>query len=414
MGDWLKYFWGSFFNNKIARTAKKHSVSNSIFGWVLALLLVFLALWGGRFLSFRVAYSQAEQFRQFTANAFADDEFVFSIRDGVATGDVRINTFDNDFQQKYVVNGYQLIVDFRDTADVYDDFRVVARSEAGAVATYEDYLDLPSALREKYTLSVQYSGNEIDVTLAENQAIYKAFLETLSDKSNIRYDADVADAYRGLDPDSETYGAELYKLYVVNYYSECNVSEQDSNVPTIRGYYDNLISNCDKYMGLYRNSCQMAFVGKTEYSFAGYYSKLSGTINATHENAPEVAEDFVQKCNDSSVGLYALLYGINLATTFPWSLLLWLVLALALFIVCRIRKSAIGYFFLVSLQLIGSFIAISGAITAIATLIASLFLSQDATYAVAIIGFLVVFAVRSILFIIIEATRKLKNIESGE
>ncbi len=414
MSAWLKYFFGSFFSNKIARTAKEHTATNSILGWFLALIFVFLALWGGHFLSFRVAFSQAEQFHEFIENAFADEEFTFSIQDGVATGEMCINTFANDYQQNYVVNDYQLIVDFRDTLNIFIDFNVVAKSEAGAVASYEDYLDLPTALREKYTLSVQYTGNEIDISLAENQAKYKEFLETLSDTSNIRYDKDVADAYHSLDSSSETYGAELYKLYIVNYYSECDISEQDSNVPTIKGYYDSLISDCNKYMALYRNSCQMAFVGKTSRSFAGYYSNINGMVDATQNDASQISKSFVQKCESSGVGLYAVLYGMNLARTFPWSLLLWLALTLALFIVCRVRKSAIGYFFLVSLQLIGSFIVMSGLFTAIATLIAGLFLSQDGAYAFGIICFLVIFAIRSILFIIIEATRKLKDIEGDE
>lgn len=414
MSDWLKYFFGAFFQNKIARNAEKHNVGNSILGWFLALIFIFLALWGGHFLSFHISFSQAEQFHEFITSVFADEEFSFSVQDGIATGEIRINTFVNDYQQKYIVNGYQLIVDFRDTLNVYDDFSVVAESEAGAAASYEDYLDLPSALREKYTLSVRYTNNEIDVTLVENQAKYKEFLEILSDASNIRYDADVAKAYHDLDPNSDTYGAELYKLYVVNYYSECDISEQDSSVPTIKGYYDSLIANSDKYMALYRNSCQMSFVGKNVYSFAGYYSNLNGTIDATQLDASLIAKDFVEKCNSSGVGLYAVLYVMNLANTFPWSLILWLALTLALFIVCRVRKSAIGYFFLVSLQLIGSFIAISGVLTAIATLVLSLFLSQDATFAFSIICFLLVFAVRSILFIIIEATRKLKYRDGGE
>lgn len=409
MSNWHKYFWGSFFDNRIARTAENHSASNSILGWFLALLFLFLALCGGHFVSFNANFKQAEQFREFLANAFADDEFVFSIQDGVATGDMQINTFANDDHQKYVVNGYQLIVDFRDTWNVYVDFSVVAKSQSGAIASYEDYLDLPTALREQYSLVVQYTNDEIDVFDAENQAKYKSFLDELSDASNIRYDMEVANAYRNLDANAQTYGAELYKLYVVNSYSECDIAEQDSDVPTINGYYDGLLANSDKYMVLYRNSCLMSFVGKTTYSLAGFYSELSGTIDPTQADALQVATDFVEKCSQSSSGLYAVLYGMNLVNTFPWSLVLWLVLALALFVVCRIRKSAIGYFFLVSLQLVGSFIAVSGAFAAIATLIASSFLSQDATYAFAIIGFLAVFVMRSILFIVIEATRKLKD-----
>lgn len=409
MRNWHEYFWGSFFNNRIARTAENHSASNSILGWFLALLFLFLALWSGHFVSFNVGFRQAEQFQEFLANAFADDEFVFSIQDGVASGDMRINTFANNYHQKYIVNDYQLIVDFRDIRNVYVDFSVVARSKTGAIASYEDYLALPTALREQYTLVVQYTNNEIDVSDVENQANYKSFLDELSDAGNIRYDAEVANAYRNLDVNAQAYGAELYKLYVVNYYSECNIAEQDSVVPTINGYYDGLIANNDKYLVLYRNSCIMAFVGKTTHSLAGYYSELSGTINATQADALQIATDFVEKCSQSSSGLYAVLYGMNLVSTFPWSLVLWLVLALALFIVCRIRKSAIGYFFLVSLQLIGSFIAVSGVFAAVATLIASLFLSQNATYAFAIIGFLAVFATRSIVFIIVEATRKLKD-----
>lgn len=409
MSNWLKYFWGSFFQNKIARTAENHSATNSILGWFLALLFLFLALWGGHFLSFKVNFAQAEQFHEFLANAFVDDEFVFSIQDGVATGDVQINTFANDYHQKYVVNDYQLIVDFRDTFNVYVDFRVVAKSTSGAIASYEDYIDLPTALREQYTLRVQYTNNEIDVSDAENQAKYKSFLDELSDASNIRYDAEIASAYRNLDANSQTYGAELYKLYIANYYSECDISEQDSTVPTLNGYYDSLIADNDKYMVLYRNSCLIAFAGKNAYSFAGYYSDLSGTIDATQTDALQVAKDFVQKCSNSSSGLYAVLYGMNLVNTFPLSLILWLVLTVALFVVCRVRKSAIGYFFLVSLQLIGSFIAVSGALAAVATLLASTFLSQDATYAFAIMVFLAIFAIRSILFVVIEATRKLKD-----
>ena len=126
--DWLKYFFGSFFLHKYASESEERGFGGPLLGLLLAMAMIFAGLFGGSVAAFPSYYENSEEYTQFLYNAFAqsgEDRLNIKIENGVA----RAGKFDGEYgaglvantftseadRDKYSVNGYQLVIDTRDS-----------------------------------------------------------------------------------------------------------------------------------------------------------------------------------------------------------------------------------------------------------------------------------------------------------
>ena len=166
MLNWLKRFTLSLFSDSQAKESVRYGFGGILLSSVLALIFLFLGVFAGKTVPFGAYYGGADDFRGFIYNALIGSDTAepisVTVKDGkaeVTSGGkaVLINTFtEEDDRQKYSVNGYQLIVDSREVADIYDDFEAYCiDKDGGEEITYEEYLKLDAQNKKQYRFAVR-------------------------------------------------------------------------------------------------------------------------------------------------------------------------------------------------------------------------------------------------------------------
>lgn len=177
-------------------------------------------------------------------------------------------------------------------------------------------------------------------------------------------------------------------------------------------HYDTLLEDdtIGNYIALFADHVRISFA-EGKVSFVGYYHELDYAALVEMSDANAIATHFVRACYRPAGRLYPTMYFINLVQYLPILLALWIILGLALFAVCRIRKSVTGYFIFGSMQVVGMPILVSGLLASVFALCFSLFFAQAQAYMLTVLLFASLFVVRSIVLIVAESARKLKEIE---
>lgn len=389
MKSWLKYFFGGFWSNRRSRECQWRSLGNTALGALLSFLFLVCSLTWGYQASFRPTYQRAEEFRQFLYSTM--DTIDFTVTDGVATGESRINTY------KAEQGGYQLIVDLRDTRSIYDEFTLSCTAENGQTISYESYLAQPAHVQKAYTkFTVTYSGEELNLT--EKCPEYLAYLQTLSDPQSLLYNEETAENFQKLEAEKpEDYYEQVYLLYVSSYYPKLEMAEFNSKAPTIHGYYLNLLSQDTegKFLCLLKDTCYVGFQsGGMQVIYTGNYSKIQSI-----EACAAGADTLIYKSFESNGQTDYLMYAVNVFGGFFLIVVLWLLMMIVVRIVCRIKRYEAAATFGSAAQLVGSFLLWSGGIAALCGFILSFLLDQALVFYGAIGIMALVLVVRTVAFV---------------
>lgn len=388
MKSWLKYFFGGFWSNRRSQECQWRSLGNTALGALLSFLLLVCGLTWGYQTSFRPTYQRAEEFRQFLYSTM--DSIDFTVTDGVATGESRVNTY------KAGQEGYQLIVDLRDTRSIYDEFTLSCSTEDGQTISYESYLAQPAHVQKAYTrFTVTYSGNELNLT--EKCPEYLAYLQTISDPQSLLYNEETAENLHKLEAEKpEDYYEQVYLLYVGAYYPKLEMAEFNTKAPTIHGYYLDLLSRDTegKFLCLLKDNCYVGFQsGGMQVIYTGNYSKIQSM-----EDGAAGADTLIYKSFQSGSQTDYLMYAVNIFGGFFLIVVLWLLMMIVVRIVCRIKRYEVAATFGSAAQLVGSFLLWSGGISALCGFILSFLLDQALVYYGTIGIMALVLVIRTIVF----------------
>lgn len=388
MKSWLKYFFGGFWSSRLSQQCQWRSLGNTALGALLSFLLLICGLTWGYQASFGPTYQRAEEFRQFLYSTM--DTIDFTVTDGVATGESRINTYG----EKQEV--YRLIVDLRDTRSIYDAFALSCTAENGQTISYESYLVQPAHVQKAYTkFTVTYSGEELNLT--EKCPEYLAYLQTLSDPQSLLYNEETAENLQKLEAEKpEDYYEQVYLLYVSSYYPKLEMAEFNSKAPTIHGYYLDLLSRDTegKFLCLLKDNCYVGFQsGGMQVIYTGNYSQIQSM-----EAGAAGADTLIYKSFESNGQTDYLMYAVNIFGGFFLIVVLWLLMMIVVRIVCRIKRYEVATTFGSAAQLVGSFLLWSGGIAALCGFILSFMLDQALVFYGAIGIMALVLVIRTIVF----------------
>ena len=426
MVKWLKFFFGSFFDDRQAKLAPTRRYLNCLLAFLLGFALMYFGLTIGYLQTFGHHYSNSSAIKNVVANLFDTDVdgAPISIKiDGIkASADAVVNTYDDPAAaEKFVVGGYNVILDTRPLKTTYDDFNAYC-AKGDERISYEKYrTELTESERSEYKFTVEYSGKKLEFT-PEKLDGYAAYLDLTGDETSAEYNADVFKAYGELKDRRDELGAgeyenALYELYVKAYYPDISKTERYGNAPTLRTYYVSNILATDKaghYFAVFDDSIYGRFVtdGGIDVPFNGCYRGLDGfTVSSGN------ADEFVTRAFSAMSGSWMSIYFLNMMQVFPFTLIAWLVCALIVFIVCKLSKDDYGSSIGDALRIVGSFLLISFVLTFLGAIILGFTVSRDLAYGFTIYIFCGVLLLRTIILVTVEgikhAIAKRKAAEAG-
>lgn len=409
MKSWAKFFFGSFFSNKIANGGEERGILNTLLGILLALIIIWAGFLAGAAASLPVMYDSSSAYHEFLYNVFNNDSgknlylktvdgAIFSGVNGQVTDGV-INTFlSEDDAKVYAKNGYNLLVDVRNSSTNYNDFFITCEHGDGHKIEYSEYRLLSAEEKKNYKTVLRYGDNSLTFTDELIQS-YCDFLGTTKD--------DTLDAYNKLLVDgnvpADKYN-ELYELYYTAYYTDYIDVDSFGVAPTMRTYYmyeymvtkedgnickDFLIILDDIYLAVWDTDNGVTM------PVSGYYN-IDAELNAP--DSEQIRTFFVDMFAANSVTL-ALNYLANMLTPTIVVIACWIVTSLILFFIGRICKryefsATVGGL----MSIIGSFVLVSSLPAFLLTFICSFFAAQRACYIVAIVSFVVTFIIRSVIY----------------
>jgi len=397
MKDWAKFFFGSFFSNKITMEGARRSFGNAVLGLFLAIILIFAGVVGGHSLSFLAFYNNATEYKDFVDKSLKDAEI--EIKDNTANSPYVYSSFDNTEEKRYFA------VDTRDAINTYVKVDVVA-TRGEETKTYSDYLLLSTEDKKEWSPKISLSGEAVayDESML---ATMESYLDKVSDASNALFNADTATSYnelvqKGLS--SEEYYLELYGIYAKSYYplTDCGYTY----VPTLWTYYTELAEREEEkdYLIILSTSCIGSFNSKEiRVDYNGYYTELEGFV-ADGSNG----KTFIKKSFCGYGNVRSLVYLINLLQIIPYILIVWLGSALVMTgagWACKIKEMKN---FFNDLTLSGVYLFFSGVIAFLVAIIGSFFLSRAIAYSVCCITFYAVVVLRILILIIPEMIKQIK------
>lgn len=419
MRDFFRFFWLSFFSDKIAAEAPDRKVYTAFVSLFIAFILFVVTLVAADFCSFSVQYGKADAFNSLVNNAFAgdidtrisldvSDGRIFAARSGGECAKAKvINSFTDD--SEYSVGGYNFVVDTR-AMTAYDAFEV---SFEGCGVTAEQYAGLPFAAKKNFVPKIVMTDKE-RVLDGEFVATCEAYLDKMSDKTGVDYDKDISDAYaaiKGSTADPTEKNGQIYALYLRAYYP--SLFDGKTGVPNLRNYYaaeymeDPDVRN---YLFVFEDMIVGSFEANgVARKFYGYASKLDdgAAVTATDTGAAQQQiKNFIKSAYNGSLGISTYLYFINSRRIFLFAIGIWLVPALIAFGISRAVKRDIPKKFGEWFKISGAFILWSALITAVIGFICGFFVSLDTVFALITPLFGGIMLVRLIVFFLLSALRK--------
>lgn len=428
--EWLKYFFGSFFVHKFAADSEERGLGTPLIGLLLAMAMIFAGLFGGSIAAFPSYYHKSSDYTAFLYNAFAKeggDRLNISVENGVAsagkfgeelTAGAVVNTFTSEAdREKYSVGGYQLIIDTRDAKTNYNDF-VCTHKKGEQTFTHEEFLKLSDEDKKGYTVYLDYTERALEIT-AEKVEGYAGWLLASGNEEAVK-------ACKALMSEDGTVPQNnfnaVYELYFRYYYPELVGAESFGKAPTMRTYYVNTYMQagqdgklaCDKYLIVLSDIAFTYFYSNDGVmrGLSGFLSQLgdrSVTMSADYAAAKGEVDKFMIAMNKATANMLSLNYLINMIMVLLFTVIAWAILGAIGFAVGTLAKCPPLKNFTNTLKACGSFLLISGFLAFIFTFSISFALSGAGAYYYGLIFFIGVFALRSLVHMILTVTNYRKQ-----
>lgn len=379
MAEWLKIYFLSFFNDRLAAKSAKYGFVSVFLTIVLSFVFFMFGFMAADVVPFSTHYDNAGQYKEFVHNAFSDSELRVEIKDGLAKCDTIVNTHTNESdKEKYAKNGYNLIVDTR-KSDTLIEFSQVAVN-GDAEISYEEYLNLTDKGEEGYSIETRYTDKVLEIT-GDKVVTYESYLEGISEEGT-NYNSEAATAYKELKEKNLTgdeYGKEIYYLYVKYYFSNVQSVLMSARAPVLSDYYylNFILGDHANYLYLLDDICTGYFRTDTDIpaAFAGYYKGCaSGVLDETSADA------FVKDVYYNSVSYSMSSYFTSAIQMAPGYILIPILVGLILFLICKAAKKQFGQKFVDCYKTVNSFALVSALLTGLTTFILAFFVFARKLY----------------------------------
>lgn len=407
MRDFLKRFTLSIGSNKYMRESAHCGFGGVLLACFLAIVFLFFGIFIGKDVTFGVDYNGAAEFREFLYAAFIKDD-VCALKITVDGGKadvtvdgehITVNTVVNDADAKrYRVNDYELIVDYNDMTEAYDDFSIDCIPTGGGEAIdYDEYIKLTASEKSKYDLRARYSG-ELKTITDKDVAEYETYLQASTAFEEFEKLKEKNDGSGG-------YTKELYKLYVKTYYPDMK-SLVGEDVPTLKKYYYDLIDGKPKYLCVFGDMIIGSFkndLGKSD-SFGCVYTdgvEVGGTKSAL--------DGFIKDIYYANLSTLLFFEILNCLLTLLFTVLIIVAAMLICRLVCKLKNIGIGSTFSSCIKAVGSCVHVAALAAAIFAAIFGFFRGGTILTAFALGSFAAIIAVRMTVFYICEYKNEKKT-----
>ncbi len=435
MKKWFRFFGLSFFSDKISKEGARRGYTNVFIGLLLSFAFLWAGFVGGDMLPFSAHYNNSSDFQATVRAVFANSDVNKRIsiemqgnrlkakkHGGEYTESLLVNTFENDAdKQNYSINGYNVVIDSRPANTLAEvEAYCVSNDGKNTVISYQDYLTLSDVARLNFDFRLRYTGNEL-VLSDELVEAYRAYLDGSSDENKGKTEKIAKDLTENKITKSE-YSRAIYELYFTNYYPEITEYESSSKVPLLRNYYYHqyLKNGESKYLFVFDDYMAGSFEtdSKINYSFYGFYSNAENGVLVAEDTkqaeANKAADDFIKKSFASIAPLSCYSYAMNVFSLIPFIALMPMVVTLLAYSILRLRGvnevTSLGSMF----KVIGSYVWVSAAISAVLTVITAFFVQRNTLTVLPLLLFFITLAVRSIVFVIRESKSYSKQSEQQE
>lgn len=460
MLNWLKFTFGSFTSNKLAKEAISRKVWNVVFALLLTLIILTALFSTGINYSVGTHYSSASKFKDFAYSAFkvTTEENNSSVNLQIVNSEngdynikafygtnpdnmVIINTFDNESDKAlYSKNDYNLIIDTRPSETTYVDFKITVYDKNQKAMDFDNDGEITN---NDYLLFLNY----------ENQSDYSCVIETFTDviinpKDNYEgyydyientYIKELEEKYekdnkkdtlkelenekaawnkiKELDNESDEYFNEVY-----NHYAQ--VRYRLAMAPTLLYHYQSMLSETDKdgeyvknkFLVLTDSWAMVSFTNDKGVTmvYDGYYSSMSKdfTLYRSESDKVSIANNvdlLVLSIYSSVNSLRSLVLGMQLFRYFPTIIIVLAVIALFLFCLGRIKRNLFEITYGGSFKVASSFLIGSATISGILTLIFAFIYNNQVAISIGIWSLLSIISIRSFIYAIVEIIRAKKN-----
>ena len=432
MKKWLRFFFCSFFSDKISKDGSKRGYTTFFIGLILAFAFLWAGYVGGDILPLGVRYGNSPDFMATMHTVFSnadanqrlnaeikDGSLLVKKSDGEYSKDLLVNTFENESDREiYSKNGYNVVVDLH-PADTPAEFeiRFVSNNGKDLTLTYEEYSLLNAVEKLYFDLELTYTGKALELN-DETVKAYRTTLEGLNSEIKPEIDSWANDLASNKITRSE-YNRAIYELYFANYYPDITAYESSSKIPLLRNYYYHqyISRGAENYVFIFDDYMTASFETKdgTEVSFYGFYDDMAdGAIvasGASQSEANRAVDDFVKQSILSVAPLTLYAYAMNVFSLIPFFSLIPLVVVLLAYSILKLMGVESIKTFGTAFKILGSYVWFSAFISAVTTVVAAFFVPSNIVTALPPVIFFIVLAIRSIIFAVREARAHMKQLE---
>ena len=416
MKDWLKYTFLSFFSYKKADESKKRSFFSSFLCFAIAIICYLFCFYFGYQASFNSYYNRSTTYKNFLYSAFnGENSIQLKIDNGKfyssKTRDLKQELTVSAADSTYDIDGYELIIDTRDSKTNYNDFTLnySKGKDAGKVTiSYEEYLKLDSEVQTNYTMELTYSNHSLELT-DEKINSYLTYLLSSKDETVL------SNTKKLLVDDKipkENYNS-LYELYCKTYYPSFSSIEKYGSVPTMRTYYINTYLGTDtsgkmrhtKFLVILDDSLFTYFLDEkgNTHNISGYVQNQSFNLlnqSLSVEEGKKNVDSFIKLAFKSCKNITFFNYFVYVMRMAVFLIIGWLILGIIFSIIGTILKDTFLRNYFRMLNLSALFFLFSGVVAAIASFALSFILPSGIVYYLSISFILATIFVRTILQII--------------
>lgn len=400
MAEWLKVFGLSFFNDKLAAKSAKYGFTSVVLAIVLSFVFFMFGFMASDVVPFSKHYDNAVSYKEFVHKAVSSDELKVEIKDGIATGNIIVNTYayDGD-REKYALNGYNLIIDTR-ASDTLIEFSQIA-VKGGEEISYEDYLKLTDKEKENYSLEYRYTDKPLELT-GELTAKCERYIAGISEEGADGYNKSAAAEYKKLKQSNlsgDEYAKEIYFLYVRYYYTDFESALMSAKAPVLCDYYylNFVLGDNKNYLYMLDDICIGSFQTDNGIPavFTGYYKDCANGV--LDENS---VDGFIKGVFYNSVGYYMSSYFTSAIQLAPGYILIPVIIGFVLFLIEKAGKKQQAAKFTDCYKTVNSFVWISALATGLLTFILGFFMFARKLYLFMPLIFAIILLVRTAVFYI--------------
>ncbi len=416
MKDWLKYTFLSFFSYKKADESKKRSFFSSFLCFAIAIICYLFCFYFGYQASFNSFYNRSTAYKNFLYSAFTgEDSIQLKIDNGKfyssKTGDLKQELTVSAADSTYDIDGYELIIDTRDSKTNYNDFTLnysKGKDAEKVTISYEEYLKLDSEVQTNYTMELTYSNHSLELT-DDKINYYLTYLLSSKDETVL------SNTKKLLVDDKipkENYNS-LYELYCKTYYPSFSSIEKYGSVPTMRTYYINTYLGTDtsgkmrhtKFLVILDDSLFTYFLDEkgNTHNISGYVQNQSFNLlnqSLSVEEGKKNVDSFIKLTFKSSKNITFFNYFVYVMRMAVFLIIGWLILGIIFSIIGTILKDTFLRNYFRMLNLSALFFLFPGVVAAIASFALSFILPSGIVYYLSISFILATIFVRTILQII--------------